>query len=124
MLVFFDLIIEILLRLVEFCKWIDLLANITKELFQWNPTIRKHRKLPSFKPKVINVYFFLYGFGYDEIQDDYKVVCIFINIGHQCDFQENGTRLISSGEFMNGKLRWATTSDLWSVKDMGIKNLG
>ncbi|KAK4716542.1 hypothetical protein R3W88_014880 [Solanum pinnatisectum] len=62
------------------------LANITNELFLWNPTIRKHRKLHDFKPKVSNVFHFLYSFGYDEIHDDYKVVCIFINIGHHVSF--------------------------------------
>ncbi|WMV30364.1 hypothetical protein MTR67_023749, partial [Solanum verrucosum] len=30
--------------------------NITKELFLWNPTIRKHRKLLDLKPKMGNVF--------------------------------------------------------------------
>ncbi|KAG5594850.1 hypothetical protein H5410_036082 [Solanum commersonii] len=85
---------------------------MANKLFLWNPTIRKYKKLPDFKTKVGDVVYFLYDFEYDEIHDDYKVVSICTNIGRQHDFQENVTRLISSGKFVNGKLHWATSAGL------------
>ncbi|XP_055822266.1 F-box protein CPR1-like, partial [Solanum dulcamara] len=42
----------------------------------WNPTIRKHKKLPFFTPR-FKAYHFKYGFGFDELHDDYKVLGIF-----------------------------------------------
>jgi len=119
------------------------LLNDSKELFLWNPTVRKFRKLPDFKTKVGDVVHFLYGFRYDEIHDDYKVVSICTNIGHQHDFQEvniyslkndswrriyypqNETRLISSGKFVNVKLHWATSVGLgyergWSITSFDL----
>jgi len=85
-----------------------------------------------------DVVHFLYGFRYDEIHDDYKVVRICTNIGRQSDFQEvniyslknhswwrtgyphNETRLISSGKFVNGKLHWATSAGLGYQRGWGI----
>lgn len=65
------------------------LICLSKKLFLWNPTIRKHRKVTDFKPKVSNVFHFLYVFGYDETRCDYKVACLVINIGHQRDFKRS-----------------------------------
>uniref|UniRef100_M1DY45 F-Box protein n=1 Tax=Solanum tuberosum TaxID=4113 RepID=M1DY45_SOLTU len=116
---------------------------MAKKLFLWNPTIRKYRKSSYFKTKVGNVVHIIYGFGYDEIHDDYKVVSICTNIGHQHDFQEvniyslkndswrriyypqNETRLISSGKFVNVKLHWATSVGLgyergWSITSFDL----
>ncbi|KAL3506568.1 hypothetical protein ACH5RR_031950 [Cinchona calisaya] len=44
------------------------------DIFLWNPSIRKSRKLPNFPPRLNsnNVYEF-YAYGYDESNDDYKV---------------------------------------------------
>ncbi|KAH0650251.1 hypothetical protein KY284_030163 [Solanum tuberosum] len=59
-------------------------------VFIWNPSIRKLKKLPS---SGINC-FYMYGFGYDELHDDYEVVVI--------------TRIV--GMLVNGKLHWAITN--------------
>ncbi|XP_059311868.1 F-box/kelch-repeat protein At3g23880-like [Lycium ferocissimum] len=49
-----------------------------KDLCIWNPSIRKHRKLPNFTTNFRDC--FIYGFGYDKLHGDYKVVgCIFDN---------------------------------------------
>lgn len=106
------------------------LVNVANDVFLWNPTIRKCRKLPDFKTKVSDVGHFLYDFGYDEIHDDYKVVCVFTYISHHRYFQEidtyslkndswqrinyhqNVMQLIGSGKFVNWKLHWATTAGL------------
>ncbi|KAM3301949.1 hypothetical protein P3S67_016451 [Capsicum chacoense] len=73
-----------------------------------------------------------YGFGYDDIHDDYKVVCIFcitryphkfleININSlKDDFwrtihcSRRVTRLSGSCKFVNGKLYWDTITDIKS----------
>ncbi|KAF3674659.1 putative F-box/kelch-repeat protein-like isoform X2 [Capsicum annuum] len=50
------------------------------DLFLWNPSIRKHKKLPNYRPYVFSRYLedeysdYQFGFAYDELQDDYKVV--------------------------------------------------
>ncbi|KAF3632616.1 putative organic cation/carnitine transporter 4-like [Capsicum annuum] len=64
------------------------LVNEAKELFLWNPTIRKYKKLPDFRTKSKDDGECTYGFGYDDIHDDYKVVCIFTITRYPCNFQE------------------------------------
>ncbi|MCD9560534.1 hypothetical protein HAX54_019231, partial [Datura stramonium] len=57
------------------------------DLVLWNPSIRKFRKLPDSGLKFevsIGSYFdsytiVMYGFGYDESTDDYKVVGVLCN---------------------------------------------
>ncbi|CAN4104088.1 unnamed protein product [Withania somnifera] len=55
-------------------KGLICLVNTAKELVLWNPAIRKYEKLPDFRTEWRNANHFTYGFGYDEINDDYKVV--------------------------------------------------
>lgn len=45
-------------------------------LLLWNPTTRMHTKLPNPRPRW-KYYYDFYGFGYDEVRDDYNVVGIF-----------------------------------------------
>ncbi|XP_060178561.1 F-box/kelch-repeat protein At3g23880-like [Lycium barbarum] len=58
------------------------------DLFLWNPSIRKYKKLPNYRLNLSRHRYFLekcleepggckFGFAYDEFQDDYKVVGIF-----------------------------------------------
>ncbi|XP_055804041.1 F-box protein CPR1-like [Solanum dulcamara] len=44
----------------------------------WNPTTRKHKDLPPFRPRAKKTEP-AFGFGYDELHDDYKVVIISYN---------------------------------------------
>ncbi|PHT57809.1 hypothetical protein CQW23_00172 [Capsicum baccatum] len=69
------------LNIVGGCNGLILLANRSiKYLVLWNPTIRKHKNLPEFRPRREEPYYDpIYGFGYDELHHDYKVVCIFYN---------------------------------------------
>ncbi|XP_060181742.1 F-box/kelch-repeat protein At3g23880-like [Lycium barbarum] len=101
------------------------------DLFLWNPSIRKFKKLPDSRPKLRCGYYFMYGFGYDEVRDDYKVVGIFCIFGsggayevevkiyglksdswRNVDDFQGGLLLNDSGKFVNGKLHWATTARL------------
>ncbi|KAM3302428.1 hypothetical protein P3S67_016930 [Capsicum chacoense] len=108
------------------------LVNEAKELFLWNPAIRKYKMLPDFRTKLKDDGKCTYGFGFDDIHDDYKVVCSFTINRYPCNFQEINiyslkddywrrihcfrrvTRLIGSGKFVNGKLYWATSIDIKS----------
>ncbi|PHT43869.1 hypothetical protein CQW23_17894 [Capsicum baccatum] len=51
-----------------------ILVNETKELFLWNPEIRKYKKLPDFRTKLKDDGQCTYGFGYVYIHDDYKML--------------------------------------------------
>ncbi|CAN4090921.1 unnamed protein product [Withania somnifera] len=107
------------------------LAIEENDLFIWNPSIRKFKKLPDLRPMLRCGYYFMYGFGYDEVHDDYKVVGIFCIFGSggsynvevkiyglKRDFWRNvddfdgGVLLNDSGKFVKGKLHWATTARL------------
>ncbi|XP_009614765.1 F-box/kelch-repeat protein At3g23880 [Nicotiana tabacum] len=107
------------------------LAIEENALFLWNPSIRKFKKLPDSRPTLKCGYYFMYGFGYDELHDDYKVVGIFCTFGsggsydvevkiyglksdswRNVDDYQGGVLLNDSGKFVNGKLHWATTAGL------------
>nr|XP_009793218.1 PREDICTED: F-box/kelch-repeat protein At3g23880-like [Nicotiana sylvestris] len=90
------------------------------EFFPWNPSIRKFKKLPD----SIGCCSFMFGFGYDELHDDYKIVGIDRYLGHDGlrhakakifsvnsdswtsvdNFQEGVVFIRSKGMFVNGKL--------------------
>ncbi|XP_049400050.1 F-box/kelch-repeat protein At3g23880-like [Solanum stenotomum] len=62
-----------------FCNGLVYLADNYLDYSRlWNPTTRKHKNLPFFRPRVRNPGPIL-GFGYDELHDDYKVVIIDYN---------------------------------------------
>ncbi|GFP85584.1 F-box protein cpr30 [Phtheirospermum japonicum] len=53
-------------------------------MFLWNPTTRTWKKLPPIAVKLRQGFYYIWGFGYDESSDDYKVVgifCVFRNEG-------------------------------------------
>lgn len=101
------------------------------DLFLWNPSIRKYKKLPNFKLDVSHHYYlnghfnFKFGFAYDEVQDDYNVVGIFTiytrrNLSRvevkifslkrdswRCIDDFRGQELLAgTAKFVNGKLHW------------------
>ncbi|PHT43886.1 hypothetical protein CQW23_17911 [Capsicum baccatum] len=119
------------------------LVNEAKELFLWNPALRKYKKLPDFRTKLKDDAHCTYGFGYDDIHDDYKVLCSFSITRYPRNFQEINiyslkdnswrtihcsrrvTRLIGSGKFANGTLYWATSIDIksgWSITSFDLRN--
>ncbi|KAM3396183.1 F-box/kelch-repeat protein like [Capsicum galapagoense] len=119
------------------------LVNEAKELFLWNPALRKYKKLPDFRTKSKDDAHWTYGFGYDDIHDDYKVLCSFSITRYPRNFQEINiyslkdnswrtihcsrrvTRLIGPGKFVNGTLYWATSIDIksgWSITSFDLRN--
>ncbi|KAK4714832.1 hypothetical protein R3W88_020739 [Solanum pinnatisectum] len=119
------------------------LVNKANEIFLWNPTIRKYKKLSNFRTQLKNEGYCIYGFGYDEIHDDYKVMCIFSIVGCPPHFQEvniyslkndswqiihcslNMIRLMGSGKFVNGKFYWTASVNIisgWSIASFNLIN--
>ncbi|KAF3667430.1 putative organic cation/carnitine transporter 4-like [Capsicum annuum] len=119
------------------------LVNEAKELFLWNPALRKYKKSPDFRTKLKDDAHCTYGFGYDNIHDCYKVLCSFSITRYPRNFQQINiyslkdnswrtihcsrrvTRLIGSGKYVNGTLYWATSIDIksgWSITSFDLRN--
>ncbi|KAA8516864.1 hypothetical protein F0562_017318 [Nyssa sinensis] len=61
------------------CNGLLCLANSEEDIVLWNPSIRKHRKLPVMPielppPEFCFCQFIVYGFGHDVVNDEYKLV--------------------------------------------------
>ncbi|KAK6269135.1 hypothetical protein QUC31_013295, partial [Theobroma cacao] len=59
-------------KILGSCNGLLCIRNIVEDMAIWNPYTRKHQVLPSLSS--CNAY--VYGFGYDTVSDDYKVVKI------------------------------------------------
>ncbi|KAG9141419.1 hypothetical protein Leryth_001866 [Lithospermum erythrorhizon] len=124
------------------------------ELILWNPCLRKHRRVPRVNVEAKRGCFLLYGFAYDNVGDDYKVVallCLFSNVDvfenvvmvysaksdrwKKIDGFKDCVPLNDSGKFVNGKVHWATNTGLkldsgrrcnWSIVfvDVGDESSG
>ncbi|XP_059436439.1 F-box protein CPR1-like [Corylus avellana] len=83
------------------------------EIVIWNPLIRKYKKLP-FKPiEIPDDYVFKVAFGYDQINDDYKVVRILKPQPHLARVAEVGHLVYS----LRGN-SWRRVEDKWPRKDL------
>ncbi|KAG5586729.1 hypothetical protein H5410_047163 [Solanum commersonii] len=111
-------------------------ADGTGDLFLWNPTIKKHKKLSHHR--LTSNTSFIYGFGYDEFCDDYKVACIVAIYQHggystvevkiyslksdswrNMDDLRDRMRSRTSATFVNGKLHWTTSCGLGELRGRG-----
>ncbi|KAG5586737.1 hypothetical protein H5410_047171 [Solanum commersonii] len=63
------------------------LVDWSNDLFLWNPSIRKYKKLPDSKTNSMDAINFIYGFGYDKFREDYKVVACTYYHGHSRDVE-------------------------------------
>ncbi|KAH0643279.1 hypothetical protein KY289_034253 [Solanum tuberosum] len=79
-----------LIDILGSCNGLILLMGYIGCLLLWNPTTRMHKKLPNPRPRWKN-YYDDYGFGYDELRDDYK-----------------NNEIKRFWFFANGKLHWDT----------------
>ncbi|XP_019233642.1 PREDICTED: F-box/kelch-repeat protein At3g23880-like [Nicotiana attenuata] len=106
-----------------------------QDLFIWNTSIRKFKKLPDSTATLMCGYYLMFGFGYDEFHDDYKVVAIFRNMfvdslyftevniyslksdsWTSIHVSRSGVLLSRCGKFVNGKLHWITkTAHGWDI---------
>ncbi|KAG8366518.1 hypothetical protein BUALT_Bualt17G0088500 [Buddleja alternifolia] len=111
------------------CNGLICIAINEKQLFLWNPATRVSTKLPTVNVKLNPGFYNLYGFGYDECADDYKVLGIFVEYGIGREFKsivkmyslksnswkrignfQGGVPLDDSGQFASGKLHFSMTS--------------
>ncbi|KAM3216187.1 F-box/kelch-repeat protein like [Capsicum annuum] len=122
----------------------SLLKFSSKSSILWNPTIRKYSYLPGFRRRWEKTYA-RYGFGYDEIHDDYKVVGIFhagsdsggdsddvevqiyslkSDVWTNVDGSYRKKRLNGSCLFATGKLHWNTntTTNDWIIVSFDLGN--
>lgn len=107
------------------CNGLICLTSMSFKLMLWNPSTGKHKEFQdSFVHCAVNCYI-RYGFGYDGVNDDYKVVKIFSFPRNEGKY-ENKVKIYSlktdswkmgegfdsgyvnpqSGMFLNGYLHW------------------
>ncbi|EYU31660.1 hypothetical protein MIMGU_mgv1a022419mg, partial [Erythranthe guttata] len=123
------------------CNGLILISVDKGNLFLWNPTTRQAKKIAS--PESYGFTdawdfrcgYFIYGFGYDDSTDDYKIVCVFVlgpmkqrrttteiyswrtNTWKKIENFEKGVLvrcnfelgMFTKGKFVNGKLHWLTS---------------
>ncbi|KAG5586532.1 hypothetical protein H5410_046966 [Solanum commersonii] len=113
-------------------------ADGTGDLFLWNSTIKKYKKLSHSIRRLTSNINFIYGFGYDEFCDDYKVVCIVAIYQHggystvevkiyslKSDSWKNMDDLRdrmpskTSATFLIWKLYWTTSCGLGKLRGRG-----
>ncbi|XP_071713469.1 F-box/kelch-repeat protein At3g23880-like [Rutidosis leptorrhynchoides] len=119
--------------IVGSCNGLLCIAIEEDTLFIWNPSTRKSNRLPCCGFKSKPGWYVLYGFGYDALTDDYKVVgisCVF-KTGAKYDTKvkvyslkmgnwkkvgdfPHGIPLDDSGKYSNGALHWAASRDFGS----------
>ncbi|KAG6396682.1 hypothetical protein SASPL_142837 [Salvia splendens] len=68
------------------CNGIICLAIDEDDVFLWNPATRKSKQLPSAVVEMKPGFYYSWGFGYCELEGDYKVVGLF------CDYDDGGLR--------------------------------
>ncbi|EYU31661.1 hypothetical protein MIMGU_mgv1a020554mg [Erythranthe guttata] len=120
------------------CNGLLLVSVDVRNLILWNPTTRQAKNISP--PENRSRYFysddfidggsFVYGLGYDESTEDYKVVCFFVEYEKPHNttttmiysrranswkrvesFEKGFFRLDICGTFVNGKLHWMTEED-------------
>ncbi|KAH1108846.1 hypothetical protein J1N35_012614 [Gossypium stocksii] len=82
-------------RILGSCNGLLALENDNQRIFLWNPSTRKSQVLPS--TEIGRAGFTCYGFGYDPISDDYKVV-----------------RMVQSGKDYSGHCRYG--AEVYSLR--------
>ncbi|XP_055811990.1 F-box/kelch-repeat protein At3g23880-like [Solanum dulcamara] len=124
------------------CNGLICLTPMSFKLMLWNPSTGKHKEFQdSFVKWAVNCYI-RYGFGYDSVNDDYKVVKIFSFSRNEGKF-ENRVKIYSlkddswkmgegfysgyvnaqSGMFLNGSLHWEVSHCRDSVGSSEIMTL-
>ncbi|KAA8548443.1 hypothetical protein F0562_000127 [Nyssa sinensis] len=119
--------------IVGSCNGLICIAIEEYDIFIWNPSTRKSKRLPNSGMRMRYGCFMIYGFGYDDSTDDYKVVGIYCVVGNVGSYETEvkiytlrtdswrriqdfpcGIPLDDSGKYANGALHWAASSDAGS----------
>lgn len=113
-------------RVVGCCNGIVCIAVNGRHFFLWNPSTRRYKKLAEVDDRMKRGLFITkYGFGFDEVNDDYKVVGVLsgfcsggryesvvkiYSLRHDSwkmiDVFKDGLPFDDNGRFVNGKLHW------------------
>ncbi|KAL3506371.1 hypothetical protein ACH5RR_031753 [Cinchona calisaya] len=130
---------------VSSCNGLFCIVVDVEQIFLWNPALRKSRKLPKLpimggKTKNLRKKRrrMVYGYGYDELNDDYKVVyyrnCGWDSRVHVYSLKRNSWRRIGDfnkgvpsdqwGHFSNGNLHWIVNRDKIVSFDMAKETFG
>ncbi|KAL3636148.1 hypothetical protein CASFOL_020695 [Castilleja foliolosa] len=133
--------------IVGSCNGLLCIAIDESDMYLWNPTTRATRKLPPVAVKLRQGFYYIWGFGYDELSDDYKVVGIFCVFGNEglyesvvkiyslkadswksIDGFEGGVPLDDSGKFASGKIHFPATpggSEIkWNIVSLDLRTEG
>ncbi|CAI9091170.1 OLC1v1026124C1 [Oldenlandia corymbosa var. corymbosa] len=113
-----------------------------KYLFLWNPCTKKFKNLPDIDVELKHGFYMMYGFGYDELHDDYKVVrifCSFVGVAFETEVNlyslknnswsrigdfKGGIPLMDSAHYVNGNLHWAASTGLvWNIVSLDLAKL-
>ncbi|MCD9560578.1 hypothetical protein HAX54_019295 [Datura stramonium] len=131
-------------NVVGSCDGLFCISTGSHDLFLWNPSIRKLKELPFSGSNVHCSSYLAYGVGYNECQDDYKVVEVmgcshsdygFINEFRVYNLRTNSWEMIleypsvifcnDPAKFVNGRLHWIATrvtdkNDSWFVSSLNL----
>ncbi|XP_004229312.1 F-box/kelch-repeat protein At3g23880 [Solanum lycopersicum] len=126
------------------CDGLLCISSGVRDLFLWNPSIGKSKKLPISGSNVDCSSYLVYGIGYNECQDDYKVVQVVGSSHSEYGFQNefrvysvrtNSWKMIQEypgvifcndpAKFVNGRLNWIATrvsdkNDSWFVFSLNL----
>ncbi|MCD9642360.1 hypothetical protein HAX54_029143 [Datura stramonium] len=143
-LIFFAKIHLLTITLLGSCDGLFCISTGSHDLFLWNPSIRKLKELPFSGSNVHCSSYLAYGVGYNECQDDYKVVEVmgcshsdygFINEFRVYNLRTNSWEMIleypsvifcnDPAKFVNGRLHWIATrvtdkNDSWFVSSLNL----
>uniref|UniRef100_A0A5B7BIV1 Putative F-box associated interaction domain-containing protein n=1 Tax=Davidia involucrata TaxID=16924 RepID=A0A5B7BIV1_DAVIN len=119
--------------IVGSCNGLICIAIEEDDIFIWNPSTRKSKRLPNSGMRMRYGCFMIYGFGYDDSTDDYKVLGIFCVVGNVGSYETEvkiytlrtdswrriqdfpcGIPLDDSGKYANGALHWAASCEMGS----------
>ncbi|XP_057784545.1 F-box/kelch-repeat protein At3g23880-like [Salvia miltiorrhiza] len=132
------------IRVVGCCNGLVCIAVNGKHFFLWNPSTKRHKKLADADDRMKSGLFITkYGFGFDETNDDYKVLGIlsgFCNSGRYesvvkiyslrrdswkvIDAFKDGLPFDDNGKFVSGKLHWGRRFGMESKWDIVCLDLG
>ena len=102
-------------ELVDSCNGLVCIRNIDNEVEEmviWNPLIRKYKKLPSKPVEKFHCTFHL-AFGYDQVNDDYKVLRFVKHLGGLRDER----RIYSLEVYSLREHCWRMAEEEWPIEE-------
>ncbi|KAJ4839521.1 hypothetical protein Tsubulata_019023, partial [Turnera subulata] len=99
------------------CKGLVLVGTEVDTVFLFNPFTRESKRIPP-NPARCPISVNAYGFGYDSVSDDYKMVMIDVGVVSMYSLREDSWRIVRDsqdnyfmdyGVFHNGAIHWANS---------------